>query len=112
MSQLKEIVTLTEPAILEIKNQISKDGRDMVGIRLGVKGGGCSGLSYVLDLGFEKEHDYIQEVDGVKLFIDRKSALYLKDMMLDYKDAINDKGFKFKNPNAVNTCGCGESFSI
>jgi iron-sulfur cluster assembly protein len=82
-------------------------------LRAGVKGGGCSGLSY--DLGFdtiEQEGDKFYLTEGVKVAVDKKSFLYLFGTQLDYTDGLNGKGFNFANPNASRTCGCGESFSI
>ena len=82
-------------------------------LRAGVKGGGCSGLSY--DLGFdtiEQEGDKFSLTEGVKVAVDKKSFLYLFGTQLDYTDGLNGKGFNFTNPNASRTCGCGESFSI
>lgn len=82
-------------------------------LRAGVKGGGCSGLSY--DLGFdtiEQEGDKFSLTEGVKVAVDKKSFLYLFGTQLDYTDGLNGKGFNFTNPNASRTCGCGESFAI
>jgi iron-sulfur cluster assembly protein len=82
-------------------------------IRVGVKGGGCSGLSYQLDFDTEiKEEDKLFEDNGVKVVVDKKSFLYLVGTTLDYSGGLNGKGFNFVNPNAARTCGCGESFSI
>jgi iron-sulfur cluster assembly protein len=82
-------------------------------VRVGVEGGGCSGLSYKLD--FDKEQrpeDKIFEDKGVRIAVDRKSFLYLVGTELDFTDGLNGKGFVFNNPNASRTCGCGESFSV
>jgi iron-sulfur cluster assembly protein len=82
-------------------------------IRVGVKGGGCSGLSYQLDFDTEiKEEDKLFEDNGVKVVVDKKSFLYLVGTTLDFSGGLNGKGFNFVNPNAARTCGCGESFSI
>ena len=83
-----------------------------IGLRLGVKGGGCSGLSY--DLGFtpKDEGDTVIEHEGFQVFMDPKSLIYLKGMELDYQGGLQGKGFVFVNPNAKSTCGCGESFSL
>jgi iron-sulfur cluster assembly protein len=83
------------------------------GLRLGVKGGGCSGLSYVL--GFDekpKESDKVMQVNGVTVFIDPKSLFYLSGTVLDFSDGLNGKGFVFNNPQATKTCGCGSSFGV
>jgi len=83
------------------------------GLRVGVKGGGCSGLTYSLDFdGEAREGDTIIEENGVKLFVDGKSLFYLMGMVLDFTDGLNGRGFIFNNPNATKTCGCGESFSV
>ncbi len=82
-------------------------------IRVGVKGGGCSGLMYELDFDHQmREGDKLFEDNGVKIVVDRKSYLYLVGTELDYSGGLNGKGFMFVNPNANRTCGCGESFSI
>jgi iron-sulfur cluster assembly protein len=83
------------------------------GLRIGVKGGGCSGLTYTL--GFDPENregDSIIEQEGVKLFVDGKSLFYLAGTQLDFSDGLNGKGFIFNNPNATKSCGCGESFGV
>lgn len=82
-------------------------------LRVGVVGGGCSGLSYKLDFDNEAQpNDQVFEDEGVKLVTDLKSFLYLCDTTLDFSDGLNGKGFHFINPNASRTCGCGESFSV
>ena len=82
-------------------------------IRVGVKGGGCSGLTYVMDFDSElKEDDKVFEDKGVKIVVDKKSFLYLVGTTLEYSGGLNGKGFVFNNPNANRTCGCGESFSL
>ena len=82
-------------------------------VRVGVEGGGCSGLMYQLTFDHEmKEGDQVFEDNGVKVVVDRKSFLYLVGTELEYTGGLNGKGFVFKNPNASRTCGCGESFSI
>ena len=105
------LVTATEGAIVELKRLIEREAI-AEGVRLGVKGGGCSGLSYVLAFDRPHEHDNVFEQDGVQFFMDRKSSIYLKGIVLDYKEGLNSKGFVFTNPNASSTCGCGESFSV
>lgn len=82
-------------------------------IRVGVEGGGCSGLSYKLEFDNQmKEGDQVFEDKGIKVVVDRKSFLYLVGTELEYSGGLNGKGFVFKNPNASRTCGCGESFSV
>ncbi len=106
------LVTATEQAVRELKRLRQAEADDIEGVRLGVKGGGCSGLSYVLEFGKQRDGDNIVEQDDVKFFLDRKSAIYLKGIQLDFKEGLNGKGFVFRNPNASSTCGCGESFSV
>ncbi len=101
----------------EAKNQairlMKEDGKDGLFIRVGVEGGGCSGLMYQLKFDNEEsEDDRSFENNGVRIVVDKKSYLYLLGTTLDYSGGLNGKGFIFKNPNADRTCGCGESFSI
>lgn len=106
------IVTLTDAALQEVRRLITIQDLTEGGLRLGVKGGGCSGLSYTINFD-EKigEFDTVSEKDGVKIIVDAKSAIYLEGMQLDYQKDLVSGGFKFLNPNATKTCGCGESFS-
>jgi iron-sulfur cluster assembly protein len=108
----KTIVSATEMAIKELRRLLEREVNPVDGVRLGVRGGGCSGLSYVLEFGKAREGDNFVEQDGVRFMMDRKSAIYLKGIVLDYKEGLNSKGFVFQNPNASSTCGCGESFSV
>ena len=106
-------IEITDSAVDEIKKLRQKEGMDVGGLRVGVKGGGCSGLSY--NLGFESETrkgDKVFEREDVKLFCDLKSYIYLNNTVLDFDGSLMGKGFVFMNPNAKNTCGCGDSFSI
>ena len=106
------MISLTENAKNKIAKLIEFDpGRQ--GVRAQVKGGGCSGFQYALDFVYhENKNDRIFEKDGVKLFVDPKSYLYLMGTEIDFIDDINNSGFKFVNPNAKRTCGCGESFGV
>jgi len=111
---VSEDINITDKAVKEVKkimeeNKIPAD----YGLRVGVKGGGCSGFTYTL--GFDAEErtgDTILEKDGVKIFVDMKSSLYLSGTEIDYTDGLTGKGFVFNNPNAVKTCGCGSSFGV
>ena len=106
------MITVTEQAIHEAKRLLEKQGKPGLGLRVGVQGGGCSGLSY--KLGFDQEHsgDHVREVEGIKVLVDPKSDLYLEGTTLDFVDGLEGRGFKFLNPQAKKTCGCGESFSV
>lgn len=108
-------VTLSETAAKEIKSIITEQDlpADKTRLRVGVKGGGCSGFSYVLDLVEEEptEADEEFESQGVKILVDSRSALYLDGVQVDFKDEVMGRGFVFKNPNATSSCGCGHSFS-
>lgn len=108
----ESVVRLSEKAVAEARRVLAEDKRPGIGLRLGVKGGGCSGLSYVIDFGTERENDIKDPKYGFPIFIDPKSSLYLKDTVLDFQGGFMGRGFKFENPNATNTCGCGESFSV
>lgn len=108
----KAIVSATAEAVEELKRLIGNEPEAVTGVRMAVKGGGCSGLSYVLDFDKEREGDNILEQDGVKFYMDKKSTIYLKGIQLAYKEGLKGKGFVFENPNASSTCGCGESFSV
>jgi iron-sulfur cluster assembly protein len=108
----KALMSATADAIAQLKELAQTDGAGKEGVRLGVKGGGCSGFSYVLDFDDSREGDHRMEQDGVTFLMDRKSAIYLKGILLDYAAGLKGKGFVFRNPNATSTCGCGESFSV
>jgi len=108
-------ITLSEKAASEIKTIITQQGLNAADtkLRVGVKGGGCSGFSYMLDLVEEPagEADVQFETAGVQILIDQKSDLYLDGTQIDFKDEVMGRGFVFKNPNATSSCGCGSSFS-
>jgi iron-sulfur cluster assembly protein len=108
-------IALTEKAAAEIKTIIVQQNlpADQTFLRVGVKGGGCSGFSYLLDLTEETptEADEQMESGGVKILIDQKSLLYLDGTEIDFRDEVMGRGFVFKNPNATSTCGCGSSFT-
>jgi iron-sulfur cluster assembly protein len=111
---VKEEITLTPKAISEVKKIILENEiPDNFGLRVGVKGGGCSGLSYTLGFdGEQRDGDSILDMDGVKIFVDWKSILYLRGTTIDYSDGLTGKGFVFNNPSAKRTCGCGSSFGV
>ena len=107
-------IELSETAAREIKSIIQQQELDSgkVRLRVGVKGGGCSGFSYMLDLTEDPkaESDEELESNGIKILIDDKSLLYLDGTEIDFRDEVMGRGFVFKNPNATSTCGCGSSF--
>lgn len=109
------MIQVSETAKKRIVNLMEDDGFNATTdyVRVGVKSGGCSGLSY--DLKFDKamgENDKVFEVSDIKIAVDKKSFLYLAGTILEYSGGLNGKGFVFNNPNASRTCGCGESFSL
>ncbi len=108
------MIAITERAVSEVKRIVAEQKLpDATALRVGVKGGGCSGFSYTL--GFDdqvSETDQIYEIDGVRVVCDPKSFLYLNGTQIDFEDNLMGRGFKFGNPNASKTCGCGESFSV
>ncbi len=106
-------VTFTTGAINEIKRLMNEEGFDASQyLRVGVKGGGCSGMTYVL--GFEKieDKDEIFEIDGIKCIINPSHGIYLMGMEVHWEGGLNSRGFTFNNPNASKTCGCGTSFAV
>ena len=107
------MITLTPTATQEVKRLMDKEEKPNLGLRIGVKGGGCSGLSYVLALddATPKQYDTVFEHEGVKVLIDAKSHLYLDGTTVDYKTNMMGGGFEFNNPNAKKSCGCGTSFT-
>ncbi len=107
-------VTISEKAAATIKRFAARDGiTENVGLRVAVKGGGCSGLTYDLSItDQERESDKVVEQHGVRVMVDKKSYIYLVGTVLDFSDGLNGKGFVFSNPNAKKACGCGTSFSV
>ena len=106
-------VQLTAGAIKEVKRLLSQEGFDKTQqLRIGVKGGGCSGLSYVLGFDHKKENDQEFEQEGIVYLMDKSHEMYLFGMQVDWQDGLNNRGFAFKNPNASSTCGCGTSFAV
>ena len=107
-------VSVSELAAEKIKYFATKQGiHENVGVRVAVKGGGCSGLTYDLDItDKELESDKVVEQHGIKVMVDKKSYIFLVGTELEFSDGLNGKGFVFVNPNAKKTCGCGTSFSV
>jgi iron-sulfur cluster assembly protein len=108
-------ISLSETAAREIKTIIAQQElpAEATKLRVGVKGGGCSGFSYMLDLTEETKSDMDEEMEsnGIKILCDMKSYLYLNGTEIDFKDEVMGRGFVFKNPNATSSCGCGSSFT-
>ena len=106
------MIQISDTAAHKIRTLMAKQGVTEGGLRVGVKGGGCSGLSYTF--AWEREARFgdqvFEGVDGAKIFIDKKSLLYLNGTVLDYDTSLMSRGFVFNNPNAKSTCGCGSSF--
>lgn len=111
-AQNTNLIELTDAASVEVRRLLTTDEHQGKGLRLGIKGGGCSGLTYVLDFTEQQEGDTVVNFDGFEVFLDRKSTIYLQGITLDHQGGLTGKGFVFQNPAATNTCGCGESFSL
>ena len=104
------MITLTPVAIAKVK-EILSDRKEEAGLRIAITGGGCSGFQYQMTLEKESnDNDKVIDIDGLKVFIDSRSFPYLNGTEVDYVDGENGSGFKFDNPNAKDTCGCGETF--
>ncbi len=106
------MITLTPAAVRRLKEVIAREKREGQGVRLAVRGGGCSGMSYAMDFGEARPGDEEFEFDGVKVYVDLKSYLYLNGTELDYVEGLMGAGFKFHNPNVKRACSCGESFAV
>ena len=110
---MKQVITLSDNAANRIKEIMSKAEKDLVGLRVGVKSGGCAGMSYVMEYTKEvKPNDEVIEDKGVKLFVDPGAIMYLLGTEMDYKKEQFSSSFIFKNPNETERCGCGESFKV
>lgn len=106
-------VTFTAGAVDEIKRLVNEDTFDhSKSLRVGVKGGGCSGLSYILGFDEKTDNDDIYEGDGFSFIMNKSHGLYLMGMEIDWSNGLNARGFTFTNPNASKTCGCGTSFAV
>jgi iron-sulfur cluster assembly protein len=109
------VVNLTERAAKKIRALLAKEGvsPETGGLRLGVQGGGCSGLSYIMRLDAQpRDRDKIFEEFGARIFVDPKSLIYLNGTTLEYEETLMRQGFVFQNPNATRSCGCGSSFTV
>ena len=105
-------IMLTDGAVTEVKRLLAQEQNESLGLRLGVSGGGCSGLVYKSEFSELRDGDLVVAQDGFEVYLDRKSTIYLRDVTLDFQPGLAGKGFQFNNPNASNTCGCGESFTV
>lgn len=106
-------VTLTAGAIIEVRKLMTAEGFDNTQkLRVGVKGGGCSGMTYILGFDQPNNNDREFEIDGITCIMDKAHEMYLYGMQVDWQDGLNNRGFTFKNPNASTTCGCGTSFAV
>ena len=104
-------IQLSSRASDEIRKLITeKNLPDGFGLRVGVKGGGCSGMSYLLGFDKQRDQDLSFEIDAISVYMDKRHGLYLMGTMIDYHDGLDARGFTFENPNAASTCGCGRSF--
>jgi|TARA_Y100000310_G_scaffold491_2_gene618 iron-sulfur cluster assembly protein len=112
MMTMNQLINITDAAEEQVRKLLADEENADVGLRLAIKGGGCSGLSYVLAFTEERDGDTVLEFEGFRTFLDRKSTVYLSGITLDHEAGLDGKGFVFHNPMAGNTCGCGESFSL
>ncbi|MFO7178491.1 MAG: iron-sulfur cluster assembly accessory protein [Pseudomonadota bacterium] len=110
----RRIVTITPEAARYARERLAQRGTPNAAVRLGIKGGGCSGFSYVIQFedGEPRERDSVFEAEGVRFFVDKKSLVYLAGAVLDYERTMMFQGFKFRNPNEASSCGCGHSFTV
>ena len=106
-------MTLTEGAIEQVKKLMNEEGFNTTqALRIGVKGGGCSGMTYVLGFDHTNESDQSFDIEGIPCIMNKAHEMYLYGMQVDWQDGLNNRGFVFKNPNAAATCGCGTSFAV
>jgi iron-sulfur cluster assembly protein len=110
----KRLLRIAPEAAKFARFKLTQRGTPDAAVRLGIKGGGCSGFSYVIQFDDEppRERDTVYEEDGVKFYVDKKSLVYLAGSLLDYEKTLMFQGFKFRNPNEATSCGCGHSFTV
>ncbi len=112
-SLIKNPINFTASAIAEVKRLMNEADFDTKKVlRVGVRGGGCSGMTYVLDFDTPTDKDEYHELDGMQFIIDKTHNIYLFGMEVEWEGGLNSRGFTFKNPNASSTCGCGTSFAV
>jgi iron-sulfur cluster assembly protein len=110
---LQSPVKFTSGAREEIQRLLNEEGFDKSQVlRVGIKGGGCSGLTYVMGFDERKENDQEYDFEGIRFVMDKAHEMYLYGMEIDWQNGLNNRGFSFKNPNASSTCGCGTSFAV
>ena len=113
VGEAKEIVQLTPKAVRMAKQALMKRGTPQAALRLGVRGGGCSGVSYAIEMSDKtRERDNVYLFDGLRVVVDPKSLVYLRGSFLDYEVKLMQHGFRLRNPNEKTGCGCGESFGV
>jgi iron-sulfur cluster assembly protein len=110
----KALISIAPEAARYARQRLEQRGTPNAAVRLGIKGGGCSGFSYVIQFDDEppRERDNVYEVEGVRFYVDKKSLVYLAGSLLDYEKTLMFQGFKFRNPNEAAACGCGHSFTV
>jgi iron-sulfur cluster assembly protein len=110
----RALMSIAPAAAVFARQKLAQRGTPDAAVRLGIKGGGCSGFSYVIQYDDEppRERDTVYEVDGIKFYVDKKSLVYLAGSLLDYEKTLMFQGFKFRNPNEATSCGCGHSFTV
>jgi iron-sulfur cluster assembly protein len=110
----KRTIFVSDGAIAYAREKLAQRGTPNAAVRVGIRGGGCSGFSYVIQFEDEapRERDYVFEFGGVRFFVDKKSLIYLAGSTLDYEKTLMFQGFKFRNPNEATSCGCGHSFTV
>lgn len=112
-TKAKSPVNITDDAVAELKKLIDQQElTEEFGLRLGVQAGGCSGMSYMLGFDREQEGDVEYDFEGIRIFMNKSHTLYLAGMVVDFKSGLDARGFTFENPNASDTCGCGDSFAV
>lgn len=113
MEDTKKVVTLSPSAVAQLQKLLAERQTPEAGLRIAVKGGGCSGLTYAMEWAeAPKEKDKVFEQEGVRVFVDSKSFLYVMGTLLDYEVGLMSSGFRLRNPNVKSACGCGESFAV
>ena len=113
METITAPVTFTSSAVNEIHRLMNEEGFDTNNkLRVGVKGGGCSGMTYIMAFDIQTEKDETFEIEGIECIMEKSHGIYLMGMEVDWQGGLNSRGFTFNNPNASKTCGCGTSFSV